>query len=122
MPAPIVGLAAEAVHSLLEGAKIDTPWRCKVFQPLMEVELVRSEEELEARVLAGRSGTKLHVTGSGAEQREDLLLKAMSEWLKNGETRGLGMYFPKDWTTSTTTQVNESERKLCANGRHHLPV
>ena len=63
------------------------------------------EEELEARVLAAQAGVKLHMMDWGAEQREDPLLRAVSQWLRHGKVQGFGTYLPKDLATSTTTQA-----------------
>ena len=82
-----------------------------MLQPLIEAELVRFEEELEARVLTGRPSTKLHVTDWSAEQREDPLLRAMSKWLRDGKNQGLDTYFPKDLAASTTAQAYLRVRK-----------
>ena len=91
--------------------ELSTSWRCKVLQPPMEAELVRLEEELEARALAGRTSTKLHVSDWGAEQREDPLLRVVSEWLKDGKAQGLGTYFLKDVATTTAIPAYERVRE-----------
>ena len=120
---PAVALASKMVHSLLEGAEIGASQRCEVLQPLMEAELLRMEEELEARMLAGQTGAKLHIMDWESEQKENPLLRAMNQWLKDGKLRSLNTYFSKDLGAMTATQVYiRIKEKLCIEGRHHIPV